>query len=202
MKVDGKQFDLNNDEIDILKTNKHSIEVEVDSFSFQYTDLKNELFVSNLHSRLTNSVEQGLNLADGLIILAGEKERLFSEKFSCAECGMSLPELEPRMFSFNSPLGACEKCRGLGTIYKIDPDLILNNKLTINEGGILPFNKMFFQDTWYIRLLKQVAEEEGLDMNLKIGNFDEKQLKILLHGTDKVYRVIGSQSFWEADRYL
>ena len=104
---------------------------------------------------------------------------------------MSLPELEPRMFSFNSPLGACEKCRGLGTIYKIDPDLILNNKLTINEGGILPFNKMFFQDTWYIRLLKQVAEEEGLDMNLKIGNFDEKQLKILLHGTDKVYRVIG-----------
>ncbi len=195
LKVDGKQFDLNNDEIDILKTNKHSIEVEVDSFSFQYTDLKNELFVSNLHSRLTNSVEQGLNLADGLIILAGEKERLFSEKFSCAECGMSLPELEPRMFSFNSPLGACEKCRGLGTIYKIDPDLILNNKLTINEGGILPFNKMFFQDTWYIRLLKQVAEEEGLDMNLKIGNFDEKQLKILLHGTDKVYRVIGPNRF-------
>ncbi|MEK7078942.1 MAG: excinuclease ABC subunit UvrA, partial [Patescibacteria group bacterium] len=195
LRIDGKQFDLNNDEIDILKTNKHSIEVEIDSFTFQYADLKNELFVSNLHSRLTNSVEQGLNLADGLIILSGEKERLFSEKFSCPECGMSLPELEPRMFSFNSPLGACEKCKGLGTIFKIDPDLILNTKLTINEGGILPFNKMFFQDTWYIRLLKQVTEEEGLDMNLKIGNFDEKQLKILLHGTDKVYRVIGPNRF-------
>ena len=195
IRIDGKHFDLNSDEIDILKTNKHTIEVEIDTFSLQYADVKNDVLFSNLHSRLNGSVEQGLNLADGLIILTGEKERLFSEKFSCPQCGMSLPELEPRMFSFNSPLGACDRCKGLGTIFRIDPELILNTKLSINEGGILPFNKMFFQDTWYIRLLRQVAEEEGIDMNLKISGFNEMQLKILLYGSDKMYRVTGPNRF-------
>jgi len=195
LRIDNKEYDLNNDEINLLKSNKHTIDVEVDFLSFAASDLKDDVFRSNLHSRLTTSVEQALNLADGLVTLKGTEEKLFSERFSCPQCGMSLPELEPRMFSFNSPLGACEKCKGLGTVFKVDPDLILNPRLTINEGGILPFNKLFFQDSWYIRLLKHVAEEEGIDMDTKIGDLPEEQKDILLKGTDKVYRVIGPNRF-------
>lgn len=195
VRIDGKDFDLNQDEVNLLKTNKHNVDVLIDSFSFQKKDFKNEVFKSNLRSRLSNSLEQGLNLADGLIVLDGESSKLYSEKFSCPNCALSLPELEPRMFSFNSPLGACEKCKGLGTIFKVDPDLILNKNLTINEGGVLPFNKMFFQDTWYIRLLKTVADDENISLNTKIGELSEDKLKVLLHGTNKVYRVFGANRF-------
>ena len=87
------------------------------------------------------------------------------------------------MFSFNSPLGACEKCKGIGSIYAVDPDLILNKKLTILEGGILPFNKLFFHETWYVRLIKQVCEEEGIDMNKQMSQLTDKQIEILLKGT-------------------
>lgn len=195
VRIDNKEYDLNEDEVNLLKTNKHSIDVEMDSESIQYKDYKDDIFRSNLHSRLTTSVEQALNLSDGLVVLKASQEKLFSEKFSCPQCGMSLPELEPRMFSFNSPLGACEKCKGLGTIFKVDPDLVLNKKLTINEGGILPFNKMYFQDTWYIRLLKEVAQEEGIDMDMKIADLPKEKLDILLYGTDKTYKVIGPNRF-------
>lgn len=195
VRIDGKDYDLNNDDINLLKSNKHTIDVEMDSRSMQWSDYKNEVFQANLTTQMTTSVEQALNLADGLVILQTDEEKLFSERFSCPQCGMSLPELEPRMFSFNSPLGACEKCKGLGTIFKVDPDLILNKKLTINEGGILPFNKIFFQDSWYIRLLKQVADEEGIDMDAKIGELDKEKMDILLNGTDKVYRVVGPNRF-------
>lgn len=195
LRIDGKMYDLNADDPSLLKNNKHTIEAEMLQFSFSHADMKSDVYIANLRTQLTASVEQALNLADGLVILEGKGEKLFSERFSCPNCGMSLPELEPRMFSFNSPLGACEKCKGLGTIFKIDPDLILNKNLTINEGGILPFNKMFFQDTWYIRLLKQMAEDEGVDMDIKIGDLPPDKLKILLSGTDKVYRVIGSNRF-------
>lgn len=190
--IDGKLFSLN-DEIDLLKTNKHTISLVVDELAASYKNLNDEVFVANLRSRLTNDIEQSTSLSDGLIILQHEgDEHLFSEKFSCPLCGLSLPELEPRMFSFNSPLGACETCKGLGTIFKIDPETILNKRLTINEGAILPFNKLFFQDTWYIRLLKTVCENEGINMNLPIERFDEEALKTLLYGTKKIYTVHGT----------
>lgn len=199
--IDGKTFSLN-DEIGLIKTNKHTISLVIDEISLTYKSLKDEVFMSNLRSRLTNDIEQSTSLSDGLIIMrfSGQGpdgktldiEHLYSEKFSCPICGLSLPELEPRMFSFNSPLGACEACKGLGTIFKIDPETILNKKLTINEGAILPFNKLFFQDTWYIRLLKTFCEEEGLDMNLPLQHFDEDELKKLLFGTKKMYTVHGT----------
>ncbi|PIY68859.1 excinuclease ABC subunit UvrA [Candidatus Roizmanbacteria bacterium CG_4_10_14_0_8_um_filter_39_9] len=195
LRVDNVMFDTTGDEINLLKTNKHSIEVLIDSIYISKKDLKNEVFASNLHSRLTTSLEQALNLADGLVILKGDKEKLFSEKLSCPKCGLSISELEPRMFSFNSPLGACVSCKGLGTVFKVDPDLILNENLTINEGGILPFNKMFFQNTWYIRLLKTMAGEEGIDLNTKIKDLGHDKREILLKGTGGVYRVPGQNRF-------
>lgn len=190
--VDGKPMEIS-DDISLIKTNKHTISVVMDTISVTAANYNDKIFKSNLRSRLTNSIEQSVNLSDGLIVLRiGKEEHLYSEKFSCPNCNLSLPEIEPRMFSFNSPLGACEKCKGIGTIYKVDPDLLLNPKLSVNEGGIMPYTKFFFMDTWYTRLLKQMAEEEGIDLNTPIGNLTEEQKHIILQGTgDKVYRVPG-----------
>lgn len=195
MIVDGKTFSLN-DEIDLIKSNKHNIEAVMDTISFGHKEMKNNVFQANLRSRLVNSIEQSLNLSDGLVILKVDKNNfLFSEKFSCPVCNLSLPEIEPRMFSFNSPLGACENCRGIGTIFAVDRDLILNKNLSILEGGIMPFNKLFFHETWYVRLIKQVCEEEGVDMNKSISQLTNKQIEILLKGTDKIYRVNGTNRY-------
>ena len=190
--VDKKTLDLNSN-ISLIKTNKHDVSVTIDSFIASFKDFKDKVFQANLRSRLTNSVEQSLKLSDGLVILKlNAKEHLFSEKFSCPNDNLSLAELEPRMFSFNSPLGACLKCKGIGTIYKVDPDLILNKKLTINEGGILPFNKFYFQDTWYIRVFKQAAEEHEIGLDTSIEQISKEKLNIILNGTKDIYQVTGT----------
>jgi excinuclease ABC subunit A len=195
IRVDGKDKKIG-EEINLIKTNKHNIEVITDSFALNYKQSKEKIFLSNLKSRLAMTIEQTLNLSDGLVIIDFDKEEhLYSERFSCPIDNISLPELEPRMFSFNSPLGACEQCKGIGTIYAVDKNSILNLNLSILEGGILPFNKFFFHETWYMRLIKQVAEEEGIDLNLPLKRLTEDQLKILLYGTDRVYRVPGTNRF-------
>lgn len=194
IRIDG-EIKNTNQEINLIKTNKHSIEVIIDRFSLNYKQSKNQSFITSFKSRLTTAVEQSLNLSDGLVIFSAKNEQLFSEKFSCPVDNISLPELEPRMFSFNSPIGACENCKGIGTIFAVDPGLILNKNLSILEGGILPFNKFFFHETWYIRLIKKVAEEEGIDLNIPIKQLTNKQIDILLYGTNKVYRVPGTNRF-------
>jgi excinuclease ABC subunit A len=193
--IDGYEKKLS-DEIDLIKTNKHSIAVVIDEISATYSDLKNELFLANIRSRLSSSIEQSLNLAAGLVILKiAKNDHLFSENFSCPNCSLSLPEIEPRMFSFNSPIGACDKCKGIGTLYRIDPELVLNLSLSINEGAILPFNKFYFHDTWYARLMRTVAAEEKIDLNIPAEILPKDKIKIVLYGTDKVYRVIGKNRF-------
>lgn len=190
-RVDGHDIGLN-DDIALIKTNKHTIEAEIDRFNASNREIKDEVFKANLRSRISAGVEQSLTLSDGLVIIISDKEHLFSEKFSCPNCNLSLPEIEPRMFSFNSPLGACESCKGLGYIYKVDAESILNRNLTINEGGILPFNKIFIFDTWYSRLLKQVAINEGVNMDIAINDLPKDKLKVLLYGTNKTYKVTGT----------
>ncbi len=191
IEVDGKPFDMDSD-VGLIKTNKHDILVVIDTLSATHKHLGDEIFLANVRSRLVNDIEQSNSLSGGLSIVRGDKQHLFSEKLACANCGLALPELEPRMFSFNSPLGACESCRGIGTVYKVDPELILNKKLTILEGGILPFNKMFFQDTWYTRLLRTMADEEGIDLNTALEKLDADELKTILNGTKKTYKVTGT----------
>lgn len=190
-RIDGKDLVLAPD-MELVKTNKHTIEAEIDKFAVSHKEFKDSVFNSNLRSRLTSAIEQSLTLTDGLVILFSERDHLYSERFSCPNCNLSLPEIEPRMFSFNSPLGACEKCKGLGYIYKVDSELILNRSLTVNEGGILPFNKIFIFDTWYSRLLKKVADEESVDFNTPIKDLSKEKLKILLNGTNKTYKVPGT----------
>ncbi|MDO8497793.1 MAG: excinuclease ABC subunit UvrA [bacterium] len=196
VRIDGKEMSLE-DDISLIKTNKHTIEVIMDTLYLSYKEMKDDIFMANFRTRLATGVEQSTNLSDGLIILKSiDGEHLFSEKFSCSNCNLSLPEIEPRMFSFNSPLGACEKCKGLGTMYKVDPDLVLNKSLSINEGGIMPFSKFYFNETWYTRLIKEVAKEEKISLDRAIEHFTKKEADVLLFGTgDKVYKVPGTNRY-------
>jgi excinuclease ABC subunit A len=159
---------------------------------------------------LADSVQQALNLSEGLIILAQVldkeftmpaspkkfEEHLFSERFACPVDNLSLPEIEPRTFSFNAPQGACPTCTGLGKILKVEPDLVFSPMLTIMEGGILPFANMFEHETWYGRIVKKMCEENGIDMHKTINDLSETEKEILLNGTgDKKYHVYGTNRF-------
>jgi excinuclease ABC subunit A len=190
--VDGKTFNLTED-FDLLKTNPHTISAIIDKISVTHSDFKDIIFVSNLKTRLNNSIEQATRLSVGLVILkTSESEHLYSENYACTLCGHSLPEIEPRMFSFNSPLGACETCKGLGSIQKIDPVRIINPRLSYSEGGILPLNRMLMAETWYTRLIKTVAEQEGVNLQTPLGDLSAREMKVLLYGTGEKYIVAGT----------
>ena len=190
--VDGKNFNLSED-FDLLKTNAHTISAIMDRISVTSADLKDLIFASNLKTRLNNSIEQATKLSVGLVILqTKDKEHLYSENYACPLCGHSLSEIEPRMFSFNSPIGACETCKGLGNIQKIDPVRIVNPRLSYSEGGILPLNRLLMAETWYTRLIKTVAEEEGVSLTMPLGDLSDRDMKILLYGTGKKYIVPGT----------
>ncbi|MFC1710046.1 excinuclease ABC subunit UvrA [Patescibacteria group bacterium] len=215
VRVDGYIKDLNEDFV-LIKTNKHTIEVVIDSLSFSKTDFNNKLYRDNLKSRLGQSIEQSLKLSDGLLIVSEIKDKgfsipeypkvfqdhLFSERFSCPVDNIQIAEIEPRTFSFNSPHGACPKCLGIGHILKVNPDIIFAKDLTILEGGIIPFSNMFEKDTWYSRLVLKMCEEEGLDPQVLVKKLENDQISKLLYGVkDKVYKVrgtnrFGKETFW------
>lgn len=201
VRVDGHFFDLDEDLV-LIKTNKHSIDVVVDKISM---DRKTQV-----RSRITDAVEQALTLSEGIVVVgkiedAGftipEKpkkvtDHIYSEKFSCPVDTISLAEVEPRSFSFNSPHGACPTCSGIGTILTVDPDLVIRPDLSITEGGILPFARMFFHDTWFSRVVSTVAERYGINPRAPLKLLTVKQKDVLLHGAgDTLYRVVGTNRF-------
>jgi len=128
----------------------------------------------------------------------GRGEVTFSQLFACSKCGISLPELEPRNFSFNSPHGACPDCSGLGTKLEIDPNLILNKNLTIAQGAIKPWSHTANgHQSWIMRILGTVAEKNGFDLNTRVKDLNDKQLNIVLYGSgQKNYNVE-----YESDRF-
>ena len=208
-RIDGHIMDLNDDLV-LIKTNKHTIEVVIDRLTATKRELRDEIFVSNLKTRLTESIEAAISLSDGLVIVAEVldsafefpdkpqkfHDHLFSQRFACPVCNISIGEIEPRSFSFNSPHGACPKCAGIGSLLKIDPTLVFNPNLTISEGGILPYSKMFFHDTWYSRLIRTVCTENAIDMRRRIGELTKNQQSTLLYGTgQRTYEVEGENRF-------
>jgi len=205
-RIDRHMYDLADDVV-LIKTNKHSIDVVLDRLTFDSKLVKDGVSRSNIQSRLTDAVEQALKLSDGLVVGSQVKDKafefpdkpktmedhLFSEKFACPVCNISLPEIEPRTFSFNSPHGACPTCTGIGTLQKVDPEVVLNLKLTISEGGLLPFSSIFIHDTWFSRLMKEVCAQLGIDMRSPLSNTTKEQRKQLLFGTgDQIYSVRGT----------
>ena len=171
VRVDKKIYELS-DEIQLDKNKKHSIEVIIDRIVTGQ---------SGSQSRIADSVETSLKLGSGIVLVSivDGQDLLFSEHFACVNCGVSLGEIEPRTFSFNSPHGACVECSGLGVKLEIDPDLVIPDKeLSINQGAIRPWQ---FQ-SWYQYTLEQMARQYDFNLNTPIKELNEEQLKVLLYG--------------------
>jgi len=194
----------------LIKTNKHTIEAVIDKVSVETRVLKDKVAKQNLKSRLTDSIRQALKLSEGQVILTIVNDKgfvmpeipkeftdhLFSERFACPVDNISLPEIEPRSFSFNSPHGACGVCNGLGRILKVEEELIFSEILSIKEGGILPFANMFENETWYSRILLEVCRKKGIDPQKPIGKLTPAEKDVILNGTGrKEYKVEGPNRF-------
>jgi len=174
------------EDMKVDKKKKHSVEIVIDRLTI--TTNKED------QARLSDDVEKALDLSNGLISIKSietEKESIYSQLFACPNCEISLPEIEPRSFSFNSPHGACDDCSGLGTKMEIDPELILNKNLTIAQGGIKPWVATGGPNQgWMMRILGTVANKHGFDLNTPIKNLSPEQLKIVLHGAgEKNYNI-------------
>ncbi len=181
VRVDGKVRDLDED-IDLDKNKRHAIEVVVDRL---ITEKPGAGGAAGSSSRLADSVEQALKLGGGVLLvwIDGEGDRLYSEHFACAVCGVSLGELAPRNFSFNSPHGACPDCTGLGVRMELDPELIIPNKdLSLGEGAIAPYARASTMSTWYQRILEATARKHGFSMDTRVRDLKPSQLKIVLYG--------------------
>lgn len=209
VRADGQIFNLEN-ELILIKTNKHTIEAVIDRLTIDKKQIKDSRGLSTLRTRLADSIEQALLLSEGLLIISEVKDatfdfpdkpkkfidHIFSERFACPNCNIALPEIEPRVFSFNSPHGACPTCSGIGSLLRIDPARVINYNLSINEGGILPFARQILSDTWFGRILLTVAQSEGIRLNQALKNASTSQIKILLYGTgDKIHQVIGENRY-------
>jgi excinuclease ABC subunit A len=180
VKVDGEQR-LLDEEIELDKKFKHTIEVIVDRLTMK----------SDLRHRLTDSIETALSLADGLVtvdLVDSGDEQMFSERFACPEHGVGLPELQPRIFSFNSPHGACPRCTGLGAQQEIDPDLLVPDpELSISEGALVPWS--VGNSTYYESVIQAIADRYEIDVDKPWRELTEEQQNLFLYGTDgdKVY---------------
>jgi excinuclease ABC subunit A len=182
------------DEIEIDPKKKHDIEIVVDrlvvkDFQPKVTKLKSGQEIQEPNpdrTRLADSLELALNHGKGLVtVLDADKEEdhLYSENYSCADCDINIPEIQPRIFSFNSPHGACEECHGLGTKLKIDKGMVIpNDRLTIAEGAILPWSSTNAKLSWYNRILEQVAKKHKFSLHKPVSKLTEKQLDIILNG--------------------
>lgn len=173
VRVNGEVIDLD-DNIDLNKNKKHTIEVVIDRVVVK----------EGIESRLSDSLESALRLADGTVLVdvIDVEELLFSEHHACPLCGFSIGELEPRMFSFNSPFGACPECDGLGTKLEVDPDLVIPDySVSLKDGAIAPWIPTSSQ--YYPELLKTICKHFKIPMNVPVSDISDEDLKIILHGS-------------------
>lgn len=179
IRVDGELHEVT-DELNLDKNKKHTIEIVVDRIVIR----------SDIRSRLTDSIETALQYGQGIVVIdvIGQEEMLFSEHFACIECGISMEELTPRMFSFNSPYGACPECDGLGSRLEIDPDLIVDYDLSLNEGGLIPWRTSRSQ--WLAAMLDAVCREYGIDPDQPLKELPEEQLDVLLNGAPEQVKFV------------
>ena len=182
VRVDGVVYAL--DEFpDLQKSYKHSIELVVDRLALS----------GEMRSRLSQSVEQALELGQGVLeVLEADSGdiKTFSQRYACVDHpDVEIPELEPRLFSFNAPQGACPTCTGLGSRLEIDPELVFNNNLTISEGAIRPYNRMN-SDAWNMKRLASVGEAHGFSLRVPVSKLPDDVKQKILYGTgDQKYRV-------------
>ncbi|MBV5112664.1 excinuclease ABC subunit UvrA [Bacillus altitudinis] len=173
VRVDGEMEDLS-EEIELEKNKKHSIEVVIDRIVVK----------EGVAARLSDSLETALRLGEGRVMIdvIGQEELLFSEHHACPHCGFSIGELEPRMFSFNSPFGACPSCDGLGSKLEVDPELVIPNKdLTLRQHAIAPWEPQSSQ--YYPQLLESVCTHYGIDMDIPVKDIPPHLFDKILYGS-------------------
>jgi len=176
VRVDGEVYEIE-DEIKIDRYKNHNIEVVVDRLIVK-PEIKN---------RLASSIETALTLSEGIVIIGieGGNERIFSEYFSCPRCGINLPEIAPRIFSFNSPYGACPKCSGLGFKMEFDPDLIVPDKSkSILQGALAPWGEV--KGKYLYHILKGVADFYGFSLNTPFAKLKPEYQEIILYGSGEI----------------
>ncbi|AMM98831.1 excinuclease ABC subunit UvrA [Bacillus pumilus] len=179
VRVDGEMGDLS-EEIELEKNKKHSIEVVIDRIVVK----------EGVAARLSDSLEAALRLGEGRVMIdvIGQEELLFSEHHACPHCGFSIGELEPRMFSFNSPFGACPSCDGLGSKLEVDPELVIPNKdLTLRQHAIAPWEPQSSQ--YYPQLLEAVCTHYGIDMDIPVKDIPSHLFDKILYGSgsERIY---------------
>lgn len=209
VRVDGKYFDLDEDFV-LIKTNKHTIDVVLERITFSKKETKDAVSLANLKSRLASLVEQALDLSGGLLIASQildkgfqipekpkkVKDHLYSERFACPKDNISLPEIEPRTFSFNSPHGACPTCNGIGTQLRVVPELVVNPNLTIAQGAILPFARQLERDTWFKRTVLTIINSYNESPDTKWKHLPDSLKDFLLNSdTQRLVSVFGTNRF-------
>ena len=195
VRVDGNLYDLT-ENIDLDKNLRHTVDIVVDRLVIK----------DDIRSRLSDSVESAIKASDGRVTVVtvpreGEPEEIeFSQKYACEEHGISFPELEPRMFSFNNPIGACPECAGIGNMQRISVKKLTPHKeLTLRDGGIAANGfKTMTEDSWTGPLVAAVGEEYGFTLDTPLGDFTEEQMNVLMYGTGSreytVMRYFGKSS--------
>ena len=189
VRVDGNLYDLS-EEIDLDKNKKHDIEIIVDRV----------IIKEGIKSRLSDSIETALSHANGLcLVLTDTEELLFSQHYSCPEHDISIEELSPRMFSFNNPMGACEKCTGLGNFLEVSPDLIIPDKTkSINEGAIKASGwSVWEHSTIAAMYFESLAKHFKFSLDTPIKDLDPKILDILLYGTQEKFTMTRRNEYGE-----
>ncbi len=174
LRVDGEMREIS-EEIELDKNKKHTIEVVVDRI----------IVKEGIATRLSDSIETALKLGDGLVlinVIDGE-DMLFNEHYACPKCGFTIGELEPRLFSFNNPYGACKTCDGIGTRLEVDLDLVIPDwSLSLNEGAIVPWRPISSQ--YYPQLLKSVCDHYDIDMDMPVKDIPKEKFNKVLFGSD------------------
>ena len=177
-RIDGNIYEIAEEEITLEKNIKHNIEAVVDRI----------IIKEGIEGRLAESIETALKLADGLVlinVISEDRDILYSEKFACHKCGLSIEELEPRMFSFNAPYGKCDHCDGLGSLIELSEDLIIPNKeLSILEGALATWgDARVKEDSWTYAIYQALKANYGLDLNAPVKNLSRKDLDLIFYGT-------------------
>ncbi len=193
VRVDGEQRDLST-MIQLEKNKKHNIDLVVDRLQAQGSISEED---RDDIARLTDSIETALRMGEGLLIIEreGEGDWLLSESLSCPDCGISFPDLEPTMFSFNSPLGMCPSCNGLGELYEFDIDLIIDPTKTIGEGAVRPWGEVNKKkNSWIYKTSQQILASYSADLDTPWLSISEEGRQAILYGGVQV------RSQWENDR--
>ena len=206
-RIDGYMVELD-DDISLIKTNKHTIEVVIDRISLDKKQSRDENYMKELRSRIHKDLQSALEMTDGLVITSQVldqsvdfptnpkelQDRLYSQDLACHHCNLSFGEVEPRLFSFNTPHGACTTCSGLGNLMKFDADKIIAPDITISEGAIIPLTNAFSNNTWLARKVKAIIEYHLADWRLAWKYLPDNVREIILHGDTNEYEVTGTNS--------